>query len=168
MKFQLFLPQLVANCTQVLERQPVDSYLQAIVAEQFLLQNGQAMERSEYEAHVAYGGVAERRRTIRFPVSEELKYRVLHKSVPISGAGKALNICSGGLLFTTEEKLPIGRQVEISLNWPARLDGTCPLKFVASGRVVRAETCQAAVRIERYEFRTRSSSGELAKSATAD
>jgi hypothetical protein len=125
------------------------------------------MERSEYGAQVAYGGVAERRRTIRFPVNEELKYRVLHKSAPISGAGKTLNICSGGLLFTTQEQLPVGRQVEISLNWPARLDGTCPLKFVASGRVVRAETSQAAVRIERYEFRTRSSSGELANAVAA-
>ena len=78
--------------------------------------------------------------------------------------GKTLNIGSGGVLFTTEEKLPLGRQVEISINWPARLDGTCPLKFVASGRVVRSEQSRAAVRIERYEFRTRAS-GELAKMA---
>lgn len=79
--------------------------------------------------------------------------------------GKTLNIGSGGVLFTTEEKLPLGRQVEISINWPARLDGTCPLKFVASGRVVRSEQSRAAVRIERYEFRTRASS-ELSKMAT--
>jgi hypothetical protein len=71
------------------------------------------------------------------------------------------------LLFTTEEKLPIGRHVEISMNWPARLGGTCPLKFVASGRVVRAEAGKAAVRIERYEFRTRSTAGEAAARALA-
>jgi hypothetical protein len=63
-------------------------------------------------------------------------------------------------LFTTEEKLPLGRQVEIAVNWPARLGGTCPLKFVASGRVVRSENNRAAVRIERYEFRTRASMGD--------
>jgi hypothetical protein len=45
--------------------------------------------------------------------------------------------------------------VELSVNWPARLDGTCALKFVALGRVVRSEANRAAVRIERYEFRTR-------------
>jgi PilZ domain len=115
------------------------------------------MELSEYDTRVVHGGAAERRRTTRFPVNEDLKYRVLHKSSRISGTGKTLNVGSGGLLFTTEEKLPVGRQVEISMNWPARLGGTCPLKFVASGRVVRAETGKAAVRIERYEFRTRSS-----------
>jgi hypothetical protein len=65
---------------------------------------------------------------------------------------------SGGILFTTEEKLPLGRAVELSVDWPARLDGTCPLQFVATGRVVRSEERQAAVRIDRYEFKTRSTS----------
>jgi len=73
-----------------------------------------------------------------------------------TGTGKTLNIGSGGVLFTTEERLPIGRLIEIAVNWPARLDGTCPLKFVATGRIIRSEDAQAAVRIERYEFRTRS------------
>jgi hypothetical protein len=35
------------------------------------------------------------------------------------------------------------------------LEGGCPLKFVAVGRVVRAEENQAAVQIEQHEFRTR-------------
>jgi hypothetical protein len=115
------------------------------------------MERSGNEARAVNGGAADRRRTTRFPVCEELKYRVMHKSSRVSGTGKTLNIGSGGVLFTTEEQLPLGRTVELSVNWPARLDGTCPLKFVAVGRVVRAEPEVAAVRIERYEFRTRAS-----------
>jgi hypothetical protein len=85
----------------------------------------------------------------------------MQKTSPIIGTGKTLNIGSGGVLFTTEEKLPIGRLVEISVNWPARLGGTCPLKFVASGKVVRSEDASAAVRIERYEFRTRGSSEQV-------
>jgi hypothetical protein len=101
------------------------------------------------------GGFAERRGTNRFPLREEVKYRVLHGKVVTAGAGKTLNIGSGGVLFTTEERLPMGRMVELSVNWPARLDGTCLLKFVATGRVIRSEDDRAAVRIERYEFRTR-------------
>jgi hypothetical protein len=73
-----------------------------------------------------------------------------------------LNIGSGGILFTTEDKLPIGRLVELSVNWPARLDGTCPLQFVATGRVIRSEDTQAAVRIEKYEFKTRALKGASA------
>jgi len=81
------------------------------------------------------------------------------KSGMISGSGTTLNIGSGGILFTTEDRLPVGRTVELSVNWPARLDGTCPLQFVATGRVVRSEQNRAAVRIERYEFKTRSANG---------
>ena len=102
------------------------------------------------------GGFAERRGTSRFPLSEEVRYKLLHGKIITTGAGKTLNIGSGGVLFTTEERLPIGRLIELTVNWPARLDGTCPLKFVATGRVVRSEDTRAAVRIERYEFRTRS------------
>lgn len=102
------------------------------------------------------GGFAERRGTSRFPLREEVRYKMLHGKVVTMGSGKTLNIGSGGVLFTTEQRLPIGRLVELSVNWPARLDGTCPLKFVATGRVIRAEEDRAAVRIERYEFRTRS------------
>lgn len=100
----------------------------------------------------------DRRGTSRFPLSEEVQYKVLHRAAAkTSGAGKTLNIGSRGILFTTEEQLPLGRTVELSVNWPARLGGTCPLKFVAVGRIVRSEVDKAAVRIERYEFRTRGS-----------
>jgi len=100
--------------------------------------------------------IGERRGTSRFPLQEEVQYKLIQRAATkSSGVGRTLNIGSGGILFTTEERLPLGRTVEISVNWPARLGGTCPLKFVASGRVVRAEEDRAAVRIERYEFRTR-------------
>jgi PilZ domain len=105
-----------------------------------------------------FGGIPDRRETSRFPVREDVRYRVLHsKSVQVSGSGKTLDMSSGGILFTTSEKLQPGRMVEVSVNWPARLDGTCPLQLVATGRIVRADGDTAAVRIERYEFRTRSS-----------
>jgi hypothetical protein len=107
-----------------------------------------------------YGGLPERRGTSRFPVREDVRYRIVHSKSPgITGSGTTLNMGSGGILFTTEDKLPIGRSVELSVNWPARLDGTCPLQFVATGRVVRSEERQAAVRIERYEFKTRREGG---------
>ena len=104
-----------------------------------------------------FGGLPDRRGTSRFPVREEVRYRVVHsKSSKVSGTGVTLNIGSSGILFTTQERLPMGRTVEIAVNWPARLGGTCPLQFVATGRVIRSEADKAAVRIERYEFKTRS------------
>jgi len=103
------------------------------------------------------GGFLERRGTSRFPLHEDVRYKVVQsKTQKITGSGTTLNFGSGGILFTTEEFLPVGRTIELSVNWPARLDGTCPLQFVATGRIVRAEANRAAVRIERYEFKTRS------------
>jgi len=102
------------------------------------------------------GGMLDRRGTSRFPVQEAVHYRVVHSgAAETTGIGKTLNIGSGGILFTTAEKLPVGKQVELAVNWPARLGGTCPLKFVATGRVVRSDAGKTAVRIERYEFKTR-------------
>src|SRR6266542_3233647 len=103
-----------------------------------------------------FGGRPERRGTNRFPVKQDVRYRVIQsRNARISGSGATLNMGSGGILFTTEEKLALGRMIEVSVNWPARLDGVCPLQFVAMGRVVRSEADTAAVRIEKYEFRNR-------------
>src|ERR1035438_7463291 len=106
------------------------------------------------------GGPPERRGTNRFPVREDVRYRVTQsRTAKIIGCGTTLNIGSGGILFTTEERLPEGHSVELSVNWPARLDGVCPLQLVATGRVIRSDLQRAAVRIDRYEFKTRSVSG---------
>jgi len=103
----------------------------------------------------------ERRANSRFPVQEEVSYRVIQsRSQPVSGVGETLNICSGGILFTTRQKLEVGRTVEVCVNWPAKLDGTCPLRLIAIGRVVRSYENKAAVRIQRYEFRTRARRAE--------
>jgi hypothetical protein len=111
---------------------------------------------SQQEPSTGFGTLAERRGNSRFPLQEEVKYRVLQsRNKPVAGAGKTLNIGSHGILFTTENQLPIGHVVELSVDWPAMLDGTCALKFVAVGRVVRSDPHRAAVRIDRYQFKTR-------------
>jgi hypothetical protein len=108
-------------------------------------------------------GLPDRRRAIRFPVREEIRYRVVSsKKHNVNGVGVTLDFGSGGILFTTQEMLPMGRTVELSVDWPARLGGNCPLQFVATGRVVRSEPYKAAVRIERHEFKTRSANGQNA------
>jgi hypothetical protein len=99
-------------------------------------------------------------------VREDVKYTVVHsKTHKTRGAGKTLNFGSRGILFTTEDRLPVGGTVELSVTWPALLGGKGPLQFVAAGRVVRAESNRAAVRIERYEFRTRGSAAAAAGAA---
>jgi len=127
-----------------------------------------SMEESTREGSAGFGDKTDRRETSRFPVTEDVKYVVTHsKAIKTRGSGKTLNFGSGGLLFTTEERLPLGRLVELSVTWPALLGGKCPLQFVATGRVVRSENHSAAVKIQRYEFRTRGGAAAAAAASAS-
>ena len=96
-----------------------------------------------------------RRVATRFPIRREVKYKVDRGRSFATGSGSTVNIGSGGVLFTTADQLTFGQRVELSVNWPASLNETCALTFVARGHVIRAELKRAAMRIESYRFRTR-------------
>lgn len=99
--------------------------------------------------------MSERRGADRFPIQRDVKYKVLsRRNADLAGSGQTLNMSSSGILFSTEVELQPGRQVEVSVAWPAQLNNTTPLKLVARGRVVRAQEDQAALEIQHYEFRT--------------
>jgi PilZ domain len=102
----------------------------------------------------------DRRVSDRFPIAREVCYRVHNRrSNDECGSGVTMNMSSNGVLFTTEQMLLPGKRMEMAVNWPARLDNRCALKFVARGRVVRSEEGTAAVEIDQYEFRTLGSQG---------
>ena len=99
----------------------------------------------------------ERRSCDRFPIERDVRYKVFgtHKNVMQIGLGKSLNMSSSGVLFTTESILREGQRVELAVSWPVLLDNMLPLKLVASGRLVRSQGTQAAMSIDKYEFKTR-------------
>ena len=97
----------------------------------------------------------DRRTTDRFPLENALRYRFLEAQESGSaGTGQTLNMSSGGMLLKVEAPLPVGEQIEVSVDWPAELNARCGLKLVALGKVVRSNAERAAVRIEKYDFRT--------------
>ena len=46
-----------------------------------------------------------RRKSKRWPIEREVRYKVVNGQKDISGSGKTINISSGGVLFTTEYTL---------------------------------------------------------------
>jgi c-di-GMP-binding flagellar brake protein YcgR len=106
-----------------------------------------------------------RRLNDRFPIVRELRYRVLggRENSPW-GSGRTLDISSTGVLFSAETPLPAGKRLELSISWPAQLDGKCAMKFVARGRVKRCRGTEVAIAIDKYEFRTQGSRGLLPQS----
>ncbi len=98
---------------------------------------------------------AERRQSSRFPVVRAVRFKMMSGgSATESGRGHTVNISSTGALFTTERQLASGKWIELSISWPAQLDGICPLQLVAEGCVVRTEPGKAALEFQRCEFRT--------------
>jgi hypothetical protein len=95
----------------------------------------------------------DRRRNIRFPLEMELRYRVAARAGQWVD-GRSVNISSSGLLLRTEEAPVPGSKVQLAVCWPQLLDDRVPLRLVVQGRVVRSGEGQAAVRFDRFEFRT--------------
>ncbi|MCP5118928.1 MAG: PilZ domain-containing protein [bacterium] len=105
----------------------------------------------------------ERRGSSRFPIERAVRFKVMSRRTEAEpGRGHTVNMSSNGVLFTTDQELTPGRRVELSISWPAQLNGTCPLKLVAKGRVVRTEPGKAAIEIQQHEFRTLGANGFIA------
>ncbi len=103
----------------------------------------------------------ERRKSSRFPIERELRYKTLNqRSEILAGNGKTLNISSSGVLFTSDHDLPVGTRLEVSISWPAQLNEKCLLNLVARGRITRHAKDQLALQIQQYEFRTQSRPGK--------
>ena len=103
----------------------------------------------------------ERRRSSRFPIEREIRYKTLNQRTELqSGVGKTLNISSSGVLFTCEHDMPLGTRLEVSISWPAQLNEKCLLNLVARGRITRHVKGQLALQIQQYEFRTQSRPGK--------
>jgi len=100
----------------------------------------------------------ERRRSQRYPIERELRYRTVTKRKDKEiGKGKTINISSSGVLFTSDEALRPGEHMELSISWPVRLENKYVLQLVARGRVVRLEPGRVAIQIQQHEFHTQSS-----------
>jgi hypothetical protein len=98
---------------------------------------------------------SDRRSKRRYPIALEVQYKLIkHRRVERLGAGRTLNISSGGVLFEADGLLPTSGPIELALNWPFLLHGSCGLKLVIRGRIVRTDDKAIAIRAEFHEFRT--------------
>jgi c-di-GMP-binding flagellar brake protein YcgR len=96
----------------------------------------------------------ERRSGVRYPIVLNARYQAVRKKSNAGGAGRTVDISSGGLLIASQHSIPVGERLEVTIDWPALLDGAIDLVLVAAGRVVRARELSFALELSRYEFRT--------------
>ncbi|MCU1232197.1 MAG: type pilus assembly PilZ [Candidatus Solibacter sp.] len=99
----------------------------------------------------------DRRAKYRFEIERDVRYKLAEDGVVVAaGTGRTLNICSGGVAFTSEQALTPGGFVELSISWPVLLDETCPMRLIVFGRLLRCSGQHAVCSIDKYEFRTQS------------
>src|SRR5689334_7485366 len=118
--------------------------------------NGNMEERQDQFGELAVETIrGDRRAHRRYEVGLELRYKVLAPGgAERAGFGTAHNLSRGGVLLHSNEALPVGLQVEVSLQWPFRLQNVCPLDLVIVGQTVRVGAGATAVRTSSYSFRT--------------
>ena len=99
---------------------------------------------------------AARRLNRRYPVQLALRYTILNGRRPVrQGFGQTQEISNTEVLFSSNQQVLAGMEVELSVDWPLRLNGICPLQLVILGRVIDCDSKRSTLKIGRYEFRTR-------------
>lgn len=98
---------------------------------------------------------SDRRAARRYPIALQLQYRLMRKGrIQLLGFGRTINISSHGVLFEVDDVVPTGGQLELALNWPLLLEGSCGLQLIMRGRILRTDEKIIALKAEFHEFRT--------------
>jgi hypothetical protein len=95
----------------------------------------------------------DRRLSRRYPIAAGLKYKAVSSDgFTIEGFGRTLNLSAGGVLFEFDQSLPLGTRIELSIAWPALLNGSLALNLRVCGCVARSHENSCAIRIREHEF----------------
>jgi PilZ domain len=101
----------------------------------------------------AIGG--DRRLDRRYEIQLDLRWKLIRRRrVLETGTGQTLDLSSGGIHFEADRPLPAGLNIELSIAWPAMLQGSAPLQLVVSGKIVRSVGRKTAIQKSQHEFRT--------------
>jgi len=93
----------------------------------------------------------ERRAATRVRIECPLRYET-HSEPRRAGEGHTIDMSSAGICFTAESLLPTNVKVTLYVQWPVHLEGNVPVELRAVGRLVRAESLKAAMKLEETKF----------------
>ncbi len=92
---------------------------------------------------------------MRFPVNRQLTYKLLQdEAIVAAGFGSTVDMSSAGIAFECQASLPEGAFIELSISWPALLNGACPMRLIVFGEVLRGAEDTKVCSVDRWEFRT--------------
>jgi hypothetical protein len=107
------------------------------------------------EVNETEGIGGDRRFDRRYQLQLEVRWKLIRRrKIQDAGAGRTIDLSSGGILFDASRPLPVGFNVELSISWPVLLHNVAPMQLVAVGRIVRSSGAHVAIHITQHEFRT--------------
>ena len=92
-----------------------------------------------------------------YPILVEAGYKVAHPRTVTRGRGWTTGMFNREIRFITAEPLPQDSRIDLSIAWPALLNGNVALRLCIRGRIIKTRERSVSVEIQRYEFRTRAS-----------
>jgi len=96
-----------------------------------------------------------RRANRRYDIPLELRWKLIRRGKVLEvGTGTTIDLSSSGIMFRAEKSLPAGEKIELSIVWPAHLEGFPPIQLAVSGILVRSAGNRNAIRMITHEFRT--------------
>jgi hypothetical protein len=95
---------------------------------------------------------SERRQHRRYPITAQSEYILAGNRAQAT----TVNI-SSGVFLKTDQLLPVGKRIQVFINWPVLLDQRGSLQLVLTGRVLRSDEAGAAAKNLRYDFKIRQS-----------
>jgi PilZ domain len=100
----------------------------------------------------------ERRGAGRYSIECDMKWKWHGKRTREAPEhGRTVNMSSAGVLFTSSFCLPLGKVVQMGINWPGAVESQDGLQLIAKGQVVRSEAGCTAVEFQQRVFQAHQS-----------
>jgi PilZ domain len=97
----------------------------------------------------------DRRTGRRYEVPLKLRWKVSRRKRLVEcGTGTTIDLSSNGVLFESDQQMPVDGSVELSISWPALLNDSLPMQLIVMGRVARVSGQRVAIQFGQHEFRT--------------
>ena len=89
-----------------------------------------------------------------YPIELPIRYQLINGAGG-TGSGTTTRMSSRGVVFISDQRLPVNGKLRLTLPWPALLPDGIELNLWIVGTVVRQDFRLIEVEISRHEFRTR-------------
>ena len=89
-----------------------------------------------------------------YPIELPIRYELINGAGG-TGIGTTIWMGSRGVVFMSDQRLPVSTRVRLTLPWPAPLPDGTELNLWIVGTVVREDARLIEVEISHYDFRTR-------------